>query len=527
MMLRSSRAPLAPRLARDVVRFLRTPLDAESSRTMLRTALASREQRLVDILERSVFARPDTVYARLFAHAGIELGDVRHLVLQGGVEDALRSFYEGGVRVGLDELRGVRPIVRGRLELPVTPGDFANPLSTHHYLTRSSGSRSEGRLVPVDLGMLEHEAAHHSVFLDSFGLRERPMAVWALAVPVSAGLKNVLRHAKVGLEVERWFSPTPLRPRRGAAAGAGFTAYAVAASRLGGVRLPWPETVPLARAGLVAEWLARRRAAGAPAVLWTSVSAATRVCMAAVERELDLSGTTFRVGGEPLTVSKAALIESTGCAAVANYSMSEVGKVAVACAESAALDDMHILGDKVALLRVPTSLRLGGGTVEALHATTLHERAPRLLVNVETGDEATLVERSCGCAYGELGFVSHVHGVRSYEKVTVEGSTFRGDDLVELVEVDLPAAFGGGPTDYQLLEHEDGGPSRLSVLVSPRLGEVDEGAVVAAVVARLGRRGIGEQLTAEMWRDAGTIRVERREPLMNGSLKLLPLRSRR
>src|SRR5581483_3931817 len=490
---------VAPRLARDVVRFLRTPLDDAHCHAVLESALATRDERFVALLDRVVFSRPQSVYGRLFAHAGIESGDVADLVRRSGVDAALAGLYAAGVYVTLDEFRGLCPLVRGDLELAVSARDFANPLARSHYSTRSSGSRSAGTLVPVDLRMIEHEAAHHAVFLDALDLRTRPTAFWAHAVPVSAGLKNLLRHAKVGAAVARWFSPNPFAPTRDATAGVAFTAYVLAAGRLAGLRLPWPERVPLARADVVARWLAGERTQS-PAVLWTSVSAAVRVCLAAAEHGLDLTGTTFRVGGEPLTEAKARLLAAHGCDAVANYSMAEVGKVAVACADRDAVDDMHVLEDKLALLPTPRPARADGVRAQALHVTTLHARAARFLVNVETGDEGVLAERHCSCAFGGLGFSTHLHALRSYEKVTTEGGTFLGHDLVELVEVELPAAFGGAPTDYQLVEHEDDGPSRLRLIVSPRVGAVDEAAVVEAVVACLGRRGVGERLTAESWR---------------------------
>jgi phenylacetate-coenzyme A ligase PaaK-like adenylate-forming protein len=255
------------------------------------------------------------------------------------------------------------------------------------------------------------------------------------------------------------------------------------------------------------------------------VSAAVRVCFAAAEAGLDIAGTTFRVGGEPLTGAKAQVIAAHGCDVIANYSMAELGKVGVACADPAALDDMHLLTDKLGLLQTPRPPRPDGSVPTALHLTTLHARATRLLINVETGDEGVVVERRCACAFGELGLHLHLHGVRSYEKLTTEGGTFLGHDLVELVEVELPAAFGGCPTDYQFVEDESDGPSRLRLIVSPRVGELDEAAVVEAVVERLGRRGIGERLTAQTWRGNGTITLERRDPTPNGSLKVQPLRT--
>ena len=51
-----------------------------------------------------------------------------------------------------------------------------------------------------------------------------------------------------------------------------------------------------------------------------------------------------------------------------------------------------------------------------------------------------------------LGYTTHIHTIRSWEKLTSEGMTFCGHDLIRLIEEVLPARFGGRPTDYQFVE---------------------------------------------------------------------------
>ncbi len=112
--------------------------------------------------------------------------------------------------------------------------------------------------------------------------------------------------------------------------------------------------------------------------------------------------------------------------------------------------------------------------------------------------------------------------MRSYEKLTAEGNHFLGSDLVELVDRVLPARFGGGPTDYQLVEEEVGGLPRVGIVARPGLGDLDETEVVAAVVAHL-RATPRNQLMADVWRDSGTLRLIRREPYISAAGKILPL----
>ncbi len=99
-----------------------------------------------------------------------------------------------------------------------------------------------------------------------------------------------------------------------------------------------------------------------------------------------------------------------------------------------------------------------------------------------------------------------------------------GSELVTLLEVVLPGRFGGIPTDYQLVEEEEGGLQKVSLLVSPRVGTLDEEAVVSTVLRSLGACPPGAKRTmAELWREGQTLRVVRREPYATGSAKILPL----
>ncbi len=76
-------------------------------------------------------------------------------------------------------------------------------------------------------------------------------------------------------------------------------------------------------------------------------------------------------------------------------------------------------------------------------------------------------------------------------------SSFLDTDVIRILEADLPARFGGGPTDYQLLEEDDaGGHPRVVLVVRPEVGPLDPGAVTAWFLERLGR-GAAAERTAE------------------------------
>jgi len=123
----------------------------------------------------------------------------------------------------------------------------------------------------------------------------------------------------------------------------------------------------------------------------------------------------------------------------------------------------------------------------------------------------------------EIGYDRRLHTIRSYEKLTSEGMTFMGSDLLTLVEEVLPSRFGGYPTDYQFVEEEKGGLAKVSIFVSPRVGSVDEVQLVAVVLETLrARSGLNEKMV-RMWRKGQTLEVVRREPYATSTAKILPL----
>ncbi len=517
------------RFAAGLPRFLRERLGPSEARRRIEGALARREAAFLAIVEHAIFENERSPYRALLRHAGIGLEDLARLVADAGIEGALGRLYDAGVYVRQDEWKGHVPIRRpGGLELAAGAADFDNPLVLASYEGQTGGSRGAPRRVLVDLDLLAHEAAYDTLYVDAFGIgTRRPVALWRGVPPVTTGLRLALRHLKIGLRVERWFAQSGFgRDLRGAKFAA-LTAFAVAAARAAGRRLPFPRFVPRRRVALVARWLAEKRRAGDPAILDTNASSGVRVCAAARELGLDISGTFFRMGGEPYTAGKARTIAGAGCRAAVNYGMNETGAIGMACARPSGTDDVHLMTDKVAAIQREKAIGAGGGGVRvgALVLSTILPSSPKVLLNVESGDFGTMDESPgpCGCPFGALGFATRIRDIRSYEKLTSEGVTFLGSELIRLIELDLPARFGGGPLDYQLVEEEDAGLARVSLLVSPRVGRVDERALLAAVLDALGGRAAGGDDMADQWRQGRTLRLVRREPYATGAEKVLPL----
>ena len=504
--------------------FFRRPLSPADCRRRLVDGLAERETSFLHTIEHGVYGLAGSPYLRLLRHAGIELGDVRSSVRESGVEGTLERLYDDGIRISLEEFKGARPITRPGLELPVAPEEFDNPLlAPGRFAGETLGSRGVPRRSLLDLPHLEQEAVYQWLFLETFSLHDHSLALWRPVLPARAGLKNAVGYAKLGLPVARWFSQNRLDWQGGTRREWVAMRTILTASRAFGTAVAKPEHVPLQRGVEVARWLAGQAAAGFPALIDTVASSGVRIGAAAVEAGLDLTGTVLRFGGEPLTDTKAEVVARSGAKAVCHYSMCELARVGVACARPAAVDDVHLLLDKLAFVQRERELPGGSGPIGALHLTTLLPSCPKLMLNVEVDDYGVLEERDCGCAVGELGLTLHLRGIRSYSKLTTEGMNYVGDELVTLVESVLPGRFGGSSSDYQLVEEEVDGLTRVGIVVSPRLGAVDEAAVVEAVLASLSTGPSYRAMMASIWRDAGTLRVLRQEPHATESAKVLPL----
>jgi hypothetical protein len=134
-----------------------------------------------------------------------------------------------------------------------------------------------------------------------------------------------------------------------------------------------------------------------------------------------------------------------------------------------------------------------------------------------------MFERRCACPLETLGLHRHLSGVLSYEKLVSEGMLFIGDVLVRIVDEILPARFGGNGTDYQFVEREENGLPRVDLRVNPRLGAIDEVAVLESVFDALSGTDSARAMAARRWKDGKTLRVRRDPALGTSAAKILPL----
>jgi hypothetical protein len=504
--------------------YLRAPISPEECRERVQRQLRMRDESFLQLLERAVYPMPENPFNRLLRHAGIDLAAVRSLVKQRGLDSALEELYDAGVYLSHGESKGLQPVERDGLSFQMGPRQLDNPLVSEAYTTYTGGSRSPGRPIGIDLEMVAHEACHHRLYFENCGLVDHTPVLWRTVPPAAAGIKDVLRFAKIGKPTTRWFTPNRWSLRE-APAHFAFTGCSVGVGSVLGRSIPIPQYVPLNQPLKIVEWMARQVEAGNSVVCGTTPSAAVRLSAAASEHGLSIDGTVFFVGGEPFTPARHDILRRAGARGHNRYSMTEVGTMGMPCGNPSGVDDVHVLLDKLAIIQREAVME--ENRVQELFVTSLHPATSKLWINVGTGDYADLDQRDCGCLLARLGLRTQIRNIRSYEKLTGGGITFEGERLIRIVEEMLPEQFGGVATDYQFVEEERDGLTVMTLLASPRLGDIDESTIIETVLGELGGRDRAKQMNTQQWRSGRTMKLVRAEPEQTSAGKILALHLRR
>jgi hypothetical protein len=206
----------------------------------------------------------------------------------------------------------------------------------------------------------------------------------------------------------------------------------------------------------------------------------------------------------------------------------DAGLIGEPCATARADDEMHVRDDLFGVIQpghdVPPGSALSPTT---LLLTSLRPRSVNVFINLSIGDQADLFPARCGCKLQHLGLNRQVAAVRSFEKLNAGGMTLLDSDVIRVLEEVLPARFGGGPLDYQLVEAVDGdGRGALRLVVDPAVGPLDPGALVDAFFAALAGDG-AERVRELLWRQGEMLHVERARPRLTAAGKVLHLHQER
>ena len=492
-----------------------------NAESRIREQLENREQRWLDILERVVFSSPDHPYYQMFQLAGCSFGDVERCARRDGLEVTLTALREAGVYLTHAEFKGHEPIVRqGRQIAAAGPDSFVNPLVSGGFETSSGGSRSKGVKTRSSTAFRLYYEAYNALSIREFGLLERAHIEVKPVLPAGAGLGSVLGYSRLGLRVDRWFAVGG--PMEDSAHYRALTNYLVAVARLHGVKAPFPTHLPANDFAPAARWLADRKREGIGCSVGSYTSPAVRVAAAARDCGLDISGTQFFASGETLTDGKQELIESLGCEVRSRYHIAEVGPVGYGCRQMRNGGCVHLFSDSLAVISCRRLAPLADVEVDSLHFTNLLDSAPYVLINAEMDDSGVLEPARCDCVFSAAGFRTRIRDIASFGKLTGQGMTLVGADVVQVLEKALPERFGGSPSDYQLVEAEVGDQTQLTLRASPRLKAAQPEELKRFFLQQVAAC-YGGSLASRVWRHSDALQVVSAEPFLTSSGKVLPL----
>lgn len=506
--------------------YMKEKTSFEQAGQIVKERMLKREENFLRLIKKGVFDYRKSPYRPLFNLARCGYEDVERMVSNEGIEGTLAILRDKGIYISIEEFKGKQPIIRDGSIFKVRERDFDNPYTARCYERRSGATRSAGTRTVVDFEFLADTAANRGLIADMWGLSGSPFVIIRPASPYGAGTLFMLHLSKFDIYPVKWFSlydernvPISLKSRFG-------LYYILFMGNLFGAKFPRPDLRDFGCWDEAVAYVARLLDRHKSCCIFTNVSSATRICSIANAKSISLQGLTFQGCGEPLTDKKRDEIESAGARYVLYYAFTEAGLTGCHCLHASEIDDIHLFEDSFAFINRTRPMM--DTSVEAFLVTSLLGSSPKILLNVESGDYGKIERRGCGCPYEALGFRTHIHTIRSFEKLSGEGMTFYGTDAVKIVEDILPSRFGGSGLDYQLVEEEDEkGFTRLLLYASPSLGPLDEEALAQSVIAAFSEGDHSRKIMARIYDQAGVIKVKREPPMVTGEGKLYPLHIRR
>lgn len=499
-----------------LIRSLRAPLYAKEAEHALKGGLENRIEHFLELCKSEVFSKPDSVFSRLFLNAGISQNQLNSMILREGLENTLMELACKGVSLDVDEFKGRKPLIRGALQMVVNASslDRAGRASVPFL---SSGSSGKSMRTPIDMPGIRLLASCIPLVLRHLEAEHLPIVLY-YPMPSGSGFMHLITFSMVGRPPLAWFAQWMNTPWWRSLSGAKLAAL-MAACRLSGITFPTPRLADIKRPKAMVRWLKDHCPDGA--VVPSFTGSAIHLIQNAAAEGISLPPLTFLLGGEPLTDRKRRTLEQRGHRVFPWYSSVETGRLAMGCLCPQHPDDMHLLEDRISCIIRPRSFESSGEERPALLFTTIHPDCYKFLLNVETGDEATISTNPCGCPWDDLGFRRRVSCVRSFEKLTLEGTSVVADFLAELVEEAIPACCGGTPADYQFSEEEgEDGITRLLLRVNPAI-EMDSAEIRNIVMEHFHEKF---QIAGALLLHASSLYIKREIPKLTRSGKMLAVR---
>lgn len=507
------------RMIRGMRALLKTPphRDAEA---VVGYQLAHREEIWLDLVGRVIFSDPGHPYHQMFRLAGCTHEDLKAAVERDGLEPTLAALHKAGVYLSHDEFKGKTPIVRSNRVIESKTDSFRNPLVKGGIESTSGGSRSAGTRISRAVPSRLYGETHRWLRWRELGVEDREFVSVKPVLPAADGLMGCVTASRLNLRLGPWFSTMT------ASLDASHYRFAtnclVTLARAYGQRIPYPRCLPANDFSPVSAWIAQRRRQGVPCVVSAHPSPSARVGAAASEKGHDIRDTVFLAGGEALTEARRRAVESAGARIFPSYPISEIGGIGSACSRMTTGNSVHIYEDSVAVISYRRTAPLSDVEVDSLLFTTLLEHGPCVVINVEMDDCGIIEPADCDCSYSRLGLRRRIRDIASFGKLTGIGVTLMGTDVIRVLEEVLPARFGGGVTDYQLVERDGEVQAKLELRVSRRVNLTSLEEVKDCFLREL-RKFEGGAGASRIWRDTAALEVVHDDPLVTLRGKVLSL----
>ncbi len=501
-------------------KFLKDTFSLEDCEEIVIDRMQRREENFLNLFE-YIFRHENNVYRRLLVNANYSINRIRQMVHDTGVDETLPELVRDGIYITVDEFKGRKPIIRNGLSIRADRGDFDNPGVQKCFNLESGATRSSGTRTKYDPDLITYMAPYHALIFNAHGISEMPIGLYFPIPPAASGFFHLLAHSKTGNPPKKWFTHVDIKSIDSSIANKFAVEFVYKMAGIYGVELPKPEFVYLQNMLKIAQWISETLKEYSGCILHTYASSALRVCRAAKQNGIDITGATFITAGEPLTPAKYSEIKSVGGIAIPRFGFVEGGiNVGSGCARPSACDDIHLHKDSFALIQYERKLYFTEKPVDAFLFTSLSPFAPKLLLNVETDDFGILEKKNCNCKLGRLGFDEHFYNIKSFGKLTGERVTFVHTEIVKTLEEVIPEKFGGSLVDYQILEEEDkNGFTKLYLLVSPRVGKIDEEELKKTIYRQLGGT---RAFHVNIWAQANTVQIRREDPIPTKRGKTFP-----
>lgn len=510
------------RFAFSLLREFKHPCSADESRNLLRVFIAQRSDNFLSLCDSEIFGKPRSPYHTLLKWAGYSRERLTSLVRSHGLESALARIASDGVYLDIEEFKGRKPVIRPGLEIHVDASQFDRTLGPSLQF-QSSGSRGTPLQTRVGMKGFKLFASYIPLMLEFLEARTLPVILY-YPMPSASGMAHLIIFSLAGVPPKAWFAQVMKSPWYRHKTGLKYMAL-ITGARFCHLALPFPHLADIHHPVALAQWIKKNCPEGA--IVSTFTGSALHLVQAARSERIAIPPLTFILGGEPITRRKRDELEREHHRVFPWFSSVESGRIAIGCLCPDHPDDMHLLSDRFATILRPRKVNPLGAERPALLFTSVHPDSYKFLLNTETGDEAVIGERKCGCPWESLGLGWHIHSLQSFEKLTLEGMSYVSDVFSRLAEETLPAQCGGTPVDYQFVEEEDHqGFTRLVVLVSPSL-VVDEEEVRRIVFESLSTSAPAFPLMTDLLRRASSVIIRRDYPRLTRSGKILTLRTER